>query len=131
MLQIKTKTDYALLIMLELAKQPGEIVPLSGIAKKIGISSVYWAQLAQSLTRAGLIKSREGSHGGFYLVGDPASISLLQIIEAIEIGPELKCASGGKACAHSDTCSLPIIWSGVLAELKDVLRNKTLATLLK
>ena len=56
MLQIKTKTDYALLIMLELAKQPGEIVPLSGIAKKIGISSVYLAQLAQSLTRAGLIK---------------------------------------------------------------------------
>jgi Rrf2 family protein len=130
MLQIKTKTDYGLLIMLELARHPEDFVPLSAIASKIGISSVYLAQLAQSLVKAGLIKSREGSRGGFCLVKTPNDINLLHIIEALEKGPELKCSINGQVCAHSASCSLPSIWSGVLTELKDVLRKKTLATLL-
>lgn len=130
MLQIKTKTDYGLLIMLELARHPGDFVPLSVIANQIGISSVYLTQLAQSLVKAGLIKSREGSRGGFCLIKPAADINLLDIIEALEPRPELKCLAG-LHCAHSANCSMPSIWSGVLSELKAVLRQKTLATLLQ
>mgnify|MGYP001810228277 CR=1 FL=1 len=41
MFQIKARIDYGLMIMFELAKNPSETIPLSGIAKKMKISSIY------------------------------------------------------------------------------------------
>ncbi len=132
MLQIKARVDYGLQIMLGLAETPQNILPVSKIAKRMGVSSVYLIQIAQSLFKAGLIKSKEGAHGGYYLAQVASDISILQILEALDGKIELTCAINKDAhCPQMASCQVRNIWGKILPELRDVLKNKSLAYLLK
>jgi Rrf2 family cysteine metabolism transcriptional repressor len=126
MLQIKAKIDYGLTIMTELAGHPDEIVSLSGLAKKIQISSVYLIQIARSLSRAGLIKSKEGAGGGYILTRPADKISLLAIIEALD--GDNPGRGAGEPKFH---CHLQGAWGVVVDDIKKVLEKKNLSSLLR
>jgi len=121
MLQIKAKIDYGLMIMVELAGHPGEITSLSGLAKTMQVSGVYLIQIARSLARAGLIKSKEGAGGGYILTKPADEISLLEIMEALD-------GDGGDPKFH---CHLQGAWGAVVDDIKKVLEKKNLSSLLR
>lgn len=54
------------------------------ISFKTGASRHHVAKVLQRLAQSGLIASKRGPGGGFYLKGDPSTISLLDIYESIE-----------------------------------------------
>lgn len=131
MFQISVKTDYGLLIMFELAKNKGEISPLSPLAKKLGVSSSYLSQIANSLQQAGLIKSQEGISGGYYLARRAKEISALEILEALSGKIQARCAHGKKeACPHTQNCALKSAWPLLLSDIKKGLAKRSLASLL-
>jgi Rrf2 family protein len=80
---IRAKYQYALEIMLCLSGTSFEF-PLAKpkIAERIAISTDYIEQIAKVLITAGLIKSKRGIKGGFYLASDPSDISVQDIIKA-------------------------------------------------
>ena len=132
MFEIKAKVDYGLLIMIELAQNQFELTPLSVIAKRMGVSSAYLSQIASGLIRADLIKSKEGTGGGYSLVKPARQISVLEIVEALEGEIKLTCVLGdGSTCPHSDNCQLRSAWSEILPDLKNILKKRNLASLLK
>lgn len=132
MFRLKTRTDYGLMIMVELAKSQPEIVSLSGLAKNLKISSIYLIQISRALSRAGLIKSREGSRGGYFLARPAAKISVLEILETLDGPISPRCLSDHeKACPGASNCHLPLIWAHILGDIKLSLHKKTLASLLK
>jgi len=131
MFQIKTRVDYGLMIMLELARQPKKTLSLSGLAQRLNISSAYLIQISQSLTKAGLIKSREGVQGGYILARPAGQISLLSIIEALEGAISTRCLSGEKHCPGFSGCRVRGVWDFIIADIKTVLKKRTLASLLK
>ena len=92
MFKISAKTDYGLLIMLELARYSGQIVPLSPLAKVLKVSSPYLRQVARSLQKADLIKSKEGAGGGYYLSRSAKEIKVLEILEALSGTIKVRCA---------------------------------------
>ncbi len=131
MFQINAKTDYGLLIMLHLAKLPGEIMPLSSLAKHLQVSSPYLSQIANSLQRAGLVKSREGVGGGYYLARPAKQIKILEILEALSGEMKVRCAhSHNKTCPHFQQCGLKNAWPLLLNDIKSSLAKKNLASLL-
>ena len=77
------KNQYALEIVLCLSESSFEF-PLAKprISERIGISKDYIEQLAKSLVAAGLIKSKRGLKGGFYLAKPVSEISVQDVIEA-------------------------------------------------
>jgi Rrf2 family protein len=77
------KYQYALEIMLCLSGASFEF-PMAKpkISERIGISSDYIEQIARLLKTAGLIKSKRGIKGGFYLASDPSDISVQDVIKA-------------------------------------------------
>ena len=77
------KNQYALEIMLCLSESSFEF-PLAKprISERIGISKDYIEQIAKSLLAAGLIKSKRGLKGGFYLARSLSEISVQDVIEA-------------------------------------------------
>jgi len=129
MFKITVKTDYGLMIMRELAERPGEVISLSGLAKRVGTSSIYLIQVARPLIQAGLIKSKEGAGGGYFLARAAKKISLLEIFEALDGRIAMRCASGSK-CSQQGACRLKGAWGVILEDLKVVLRRKSLASLL-
>jgi Rrf2 family protein len=62
-------------------------LPASKLAEFHGVPAAYLAKAMQSLSRAGIVESVPGRHGGYRLARQPAAITLLDVIEAVE-GPE-------------------------------------------
>lgn len=130
MFQINAKTDHGLLIMLELARAEGQVVPLGPLAKNLGVSSSYLSQIAKLLLAGGLIKSREGVGGGYYLARSAKEISVLELIEALSGEMVTRCRCSGKTCSHSGNCHLESVWPQLLNDIKKSLAKRSLASLL-
>lgn len=131
MFQISSKTDYGLLIMITLAKRPNDIQALTPLAKNLGVSSSYLSQIANSLAKAGLIDSREGAKGGYFLIRPAKEISILEILEALSGKMKVRCAhASGSVCPHFKRCSLKSAWPLLLDDIKTSLAKRNLASLI-
>lgn len=129
MFQIKTRVDYGLIIMLELAANDGSPLSLTGLAKRLKVSSAYLIQISQSLTKVGLIKSKEGTKGGYALSKPAAKISLLAIFEALEGSLQRRCVALGGKCPNAKNCKARGPWDIVLDDIKSALSKRSLASL--
>lgn len=85
-LNVSAKVNYACLAMLELAHQHagGKPVQLRLLAETHGIPSQFLVQILLQLKAAGLVCSTRGSCGGYRLSQPPSSISVGDIVRAIE-----------------------------------------------
>jgi Rrf2 family transcriptional regulator, cysteine metabolism repressor len=82
---ISTRSKYGLKIMYELALRfGGEPVFLKDIARTHGISEKYLSKLVIPLRGVGLITSFRGAHGGYTLSRNPRTITLREIVQALE-----------------------------------------------
>jgi len=82
---VSTRSRYGLKIMYELAvRYGGDPVFLKDIARAHRISAKYLSKLVIPLRGARLITSFRGAHGGYALTRDPGTISLLEIVQALE-----------------------------------------------
>ena len=90
------------------------------------------SDIAAYLVKAGLVRSIRGAGGGFALVKDPAQISVLEIIEAIE-GKIVfqRCKQLKPDCEHTDGCALCGLFEQAQDGVKDVLLRTTLVDLIQ
>ena len=85
MFSITSKAHYGIAAIMELAQQYGNgVTQIKDIAERRKIPKNYLEQIFNRLTRHGIIKSVRGKNGGYLLADDPAKISLLKILEALE-----------------------------------------------
>jgi Rrf2 family protein len=67
-----------------LAQAGGEVVTSETIAGSVNTNPVFIRRILGLLSRAGLVSSQPGVGGGWRLLRDPASITLLQVYRAID-----------------------------------------------
>lgn len=105
---------------------------LSEVARSQGISQPYLEQIAIDLRRAGLLHSRRGAQGGYYLALAPEDITAGDVIRALEgsILP-VQCVAEQKCtpCSLQDGCSARGIWEQVRDRLVETLDSIVLADL--
>lgn len=86
---LSSKDRYGIIAMFDLAAQRGERpVPLVELSQKHNISVSYLEQLFAQLRRAGLVKSRRGPTGGYFLGRDASDITINDVVKAIRYGEE-------------------------------------------
>lgn len=132
-MKLSTKGRYATRAMLDLALNFGNGPVLSKeIARRQGISEKYLERILSVLKTAGLIKSSRGFRGGYYLSKDPQSITLKDIIFAVEgsISP-VECLDDSKLCSRRQTCATYEIWLRLKDSIINILESTTLADLIK
>jgi len=79
------------------------------ISTELGLSEAHLSKVMQRVVKAGLITSRRGPHGGFLLSREPESISLLEILEAIDGRlVDCKCLLGRKRCLFGG-CAMDVL----------------------
>jgi len=66
---------------------PGQPVAAAKLAAFYGLPAAYLNKQLQALARAGIVASTPGPRGGFTLARSPESITLLDVVVAIE-GPD-------------------------------------------
>ena len=82
-MRINTSTDYAVRMLLCLAKE-SKPMSSSKLAAIIGVSSRYLLQISAKLRDAGLIVTTHGPAGGVYLCRNAGEINLYDVISVME-----------------------------------------------
>lgn len=134
---LNKKTQYALQALMYLAdhKEEGPVL-ISEISKKKNIPLKFLENILLELKNGGILQSKKGKGGGYYLSDSPTKIPLAKIIRMID-GPiaMLPCASlyFYERCKNCDekNCGL----HDTMVEVRDatlkILDNKTVADLIK
>jgi Rrf2 family protein len=110
---------------------------LAQIADDNGLPFAYLEHLAARLKKANLIESRRGPRGGYLLARDPQTISMAEIVEALEgqIAP-IECISGTDGdvtCTRegesNEICPTKILWTRVQGSIVRTLSEMSLGDL--
>lgn len=133
-MQIKLTTDYAIRFVLYLADQ-GHTRPIPGsdIAAAMGITPGYVRKVALHLRRAGIVGAMHGFEGGFYLIRDPGTLSLYEVIAAGEDTMRLnRCLEDPKLCSRgaAPACKVHQYLGELQEEIEDKLKRRMVADLL-
>jgi len=131
MLRVTKLTDYATLVLTVLAARPDEVLSATELADRAGLEIPTVAKLLKPLAQAGLVAAFRGSNGGYRLTRDAASISLVEIVEAME-GPlgMTECSLHDGACGIEHSCGVRANWRRINDVVADALRGVTLAQML-
>jgi Rrf2 family protein len=82
---ISTKTGYALRALIELAlSDNGQPLSIAELSNRQQLPPKYLERLFSLLKRAGLVKSRQGSHGGYLLSRSASEITFQEVMLAVE-----------------------------------------------
>lgn len=129
---ITQDTDYAVRVLIALARKPEETVPVSDLVTELGISRPFLRKICQVLSRNHLLESRKGRGGGFTLAKPPENIHLTDIIEMFR-GPFTfeKCIFVKKLCPNRTTCVLRRELEDIEAYARSKLESITVGYLMK
>ncbi len=122
------KCEYGLQAVLYLAAQhKGEVISSDEIAKKLNIPKEFVSKILQSLTESGIIDSRKGKAGGFFLAKDPTRIRLIDIVAAIDgLGMFNNCVLGFPNCSPDNPCPLHSKWGELRNKAYNMLTDETI-----
>jgi len=122
------KGDYGVRAVLDLAERYGQgPVQSESIARRQQISEAYLDQLLTLLRRAGLVRSVRGPRGGHELARPAETISILEVLSALE-GSFLPSGPEGDLPAVRVQQEL---WRRVHDETERILRETTVQDLLE
>jgi Rrf2 family protein len=131
---LSKKTQYTLRALYHLAgKYRQGPVLIAHLARQESIPLKFLQQILLQLKKEGVVSSRMGRGGGYFLVRPPDEVSVGSIIRQVE-GPlaSLPCASETAfrkcdECTDADTCVTRIIFREVRDAAADILDRTTLA----
>ena len=106
-MQINLESDYAARIVYCLTKVDGRLDAQS-IAEETCVSLRFTLKIMRKLVAAGIVRSFKGAKGGYQLARGPESVTLRQVIEAVE-GPYRfsRCLDGEYDCSCSAVMGCP------------------------
>lgn len=139
-MRLSTKTRYGVRAIFDIAyhgqDQPGIATQAKDIARREDIPLRYLEQIFQDLKRAGLVESKRGPRGGYYLKRDANDIKLGDVIRALQ-GPieemfvveDADCPSSGqKVTSRTITAGL---WRELSEHVSSWFDNVSISDLVK
>jgi FeS assembly SUF system regulator len=131
MIRMSKLTDYAIVLLAHLARSEGTVTA-QDLAERSKVPLPTVSKLCKELSKAGLVISHRGRHGGYGLARPAESISVAEIVEALE-GPIAltECVHPGvqQACGIEATCLARDSWDPVSRAIQDALRALPLSAI--
>jgi len=133
MLKISRLSDYAIVLLTALAGDPREKpseqrANARALAERTGISMPTVGKLLKLLNGEGIVQSRQGRSGGYFLARTAEEITLAEIIEAID-GPiaMTDCFRPDHDCSMQGDCAVRPHWEAINRGVHALLDATTLA----
>lgn len=130
MLKVGKLTDYGTLLMATLAGQPQARLSAHELAQRCGLAQPTVGKLLRQLARSGLVHAERGVHGGYRLARPPESISVAEVVAALE-GPIslTECTGDHSRCRIERRCGVRGSWRLINATVNRALTAVSLAQL--
>lgn len=131
-MRLTTKGRYAVTAMLDLALQEGKRpVTLQDIAVNQEISLSYLEQLFAKLRKAGLVRGTRGPGGGYRLAKKMDSISIAEVISAVDENADMTRCGGNSDCLDGEKCLTHELWMELSEKIFEFLNAITLGELVR
>ena len=135
---LSKKTKYGLKALAFLAsREEREPIQIVEIARHENISQKFLESILLTLRKAGILGSKKGKGGGYYLFKDPQDIQMTAVMRVLE-GPiaMIPCVSLNfyekcDDCPDEHTCAVHKLMIAVRDSALEVYRNTTLADIIK
>lgn len=132
MIRISKLTDYAIVLLCQMARSGPGVHATSTLAEQTGLAMPTVAKLLKSLVKAGIVGSSRGVNGGYTLASSPSALTIASIINALE-GPIAltECsASAAENCQQSGSCDVRANWHVINDAVRSALNAVTLQDML-
>ena len=140
-MRLSKRGEYGLRAMINLAEsidpnEPYPIMQIKDISRRANIPSKFLEQILLALKNAGVLQSKMGFGGGYYLAKPPSEISLGTIVRVLD-GPlaPIRCVSQMAYepcdCPDEQTCGLRMAMGDVRNAIAGILDNTSLADVSK
>ncbi len=118
-------------VMVILSREAGTMTSAGEIAKALHESSTYVAKILQALVRQGILGSRRGASGGFYLNAKPEAVTLWDLVSPFEgdLDAGHCMIDGGNVCDEGNVCGMHPYWARINDEIVRTLRETTVLEL--
>jgi FeS assembly SUF system regulator len=128
MLKLGKLADYGTMIMTVLAADPARLYPAQELADRTHVAAPTVAKLLKLLTKAGLVESLRGAHGGYKLARPATGITVADVISAID-GPIAltQCSVHKGACVIEPFCGVRTNWRLINQTVRHALEAVSLA----
>ena len=132
MLKISKLTDYAIIILGQMAKDAERTQTAVGLAEASGVALPTVSKILKLLGKAGILKSTRGAHGGYVLAHAPEQTSVAVVIHALE-GPIAltECEGERGGCEQSPSCNARGSWDVINRAVRAALESVSLADMAK
>jgi Rrf2 family protein len=127
-MRISAKVDYAVRAALELAAAGGDPIKGEAIADAQGIPLKFLENILGELKHTGIVSSRRGAQGGYWLAKDADDVSLADIVRAVE-GPLASVRGQGPESLKYTGQAEPLqqVWIALRANIRAVMEDTSLA----
>src|SRR4029453_2577671 len=129
MIRITRQTDYGIILLTYLAGRPQEQVHTArDVAEAAGLPLPIVSKILKGLARGGLLVTKRGVKGGYGLAQPAESITLAQVIRALE-GPigMTDCTSPPGSCEWEPRCPVKVNWQRISGAGREALENNPLS----
>ena len=132
-MQLTMTGEYAVRAMMHMSSLPFKATAqIADISRQWDIPENFLRKIVAQLSKSRLLRSQRGSGGGIALAQRADSITLLDVIEAVEGKMFLnKCLIGPDACSRSGHCAVHIVWCEAQQQLRQVLAKRSFAELVE
>ncbi|TWT79064.1 HTH-type transcriptional regulator CymR [Planctomycetes bacterium CA13] len=123
--------DYGLRAVIWMAQRPRNPHKVKEIAQGIKAAPGYLIKVLQELTKAGILSAHRGSHGGFMLRADPAVLTALDVINAIDPLERIEACPVDIESHVDGLCPMHKCIDDAMGTIEDTFRKTTIAEVLK
>jgi Rrf2 family protein len=127
---ISQTVEYALRAVVYLADQGEAPRTAQQIAEVTRVPAAYLAKVLQGLSKAGVVHSQRGLHGGFTLARDPKHLTIWDVVDAVEPLQRIRECPLGLASHRLRLCPLHKRLDDALALIERAFRGTTVAEVL-
>ncbi len=138
-MKLTTKSRYGVRAIFDIAYHAGGLpAQIKDISDRQRISPRYLEQIFQKLKKAGVLGSKRGPKGGYFLLREPREITIYDIVSCTEGPIELvfcvgedeegeECAA--EVCEMKDQCVASPLWKEIGDRIADIFRTTTIQDL--
>ena len=128
MLKLSKMTDYAVVILADMAREKDALMSASTLAHNTKLPEPTVSKILKLLSKQDIVASSRGSNGGYALNKKPEEINMADVIMATDAPIALTACvdSSNQSCELIDTCTVKNQWNPVNQAMQSALENVSL-----
>lgn len=132
MFKLSRMADYGVVLLSTMARQQEARYSATELSVRTTLPAPTVSKILKLLSKADIVNSTRGAHGGYALSRPPVAITVAEIITAFDGPVALTACVGGSddSCAVESLCPMAGGWNKINLAVKTALDSVTLADML-